>query len=249
MDNNVVILTAMPQEAHLLGALLDGKKPTTLSGVECWAGQIVGVEVYLLITGIGKVASALAAQYACDRYSPDWLIVTGVAGGARADTPQGALIVPSRAVQWDIDARPLVDRPGLVPGRESVYFSADASLVDYASRASASQSKAPLFGGTVLSGDAVIASAQQRDQLRQRYPDATCVDMETAAVAQVAAANGTPWVAIRMVSDSADEGLDGATVLEFATQSAASQLASIAEELIVLATGAGFPTGSTKHIG
>jgi len=53
------------------------------------------------------------------------------------------------------------------------------------------------------------------------FPEGACFDMETAAIAQVAVQNGTPWAALRMTSDAADESFDLDEVIGFGIKTAA----------------------------
>jgi adenosylhomocysteine nucleosidase len=71
-----------------------------------------------------------------------------------------------------------------------------------------------------VSGDQIVTSSEIRDALLRDFPDAVCVDMETAAIAQVAQQNGLPWGAVRVTSDSADETFDLAHVVAFGVNTA-----------------------------
>ena len=56
----------------------------------------------------------------------------------------------------------------------------------------------------VVSGNQAIFSTNRKRWLQKTF-SALAVDMETAAVAQVAVSYGLPWVAIRAISDQADD--------------------------------------------
>ncbi len=64
--------------------------------------------------------------------------------------------------------------------------------------------KPGVFRGLVGSGDQFIASKEASEQLRIDLPGLLCVEMEGAAVAQVAVENQVPFVVIRTISDRAD---------------------------------------------
>ena len=53
----------------------------------------------------------------------------------------------------------------------------------------------------------MVASADKKQWLLTTF-DALAVDMESAAVAQIAALNDVPWLAIRAVSDKADASIN-----------------------------------------
>jgi len=57
--------------------------------------------------------------------------------------------------------------------------------------------------GTVISS-ATIAGAREKQELAARFPDADIVDMEGAAVAEVAAQHGIPVLAAKAISDELD---------------------------------------------
>ena len=59
--------------------------------------------------------------------------------------------------------------------------------------------------GLILSGDRFVATSAESEALRQRLPDGLAVEMEGAAVAQVCHDYGLPFVAMRTISDRADD--------------------------------------------
>jgi adenosylhomocysteine nucleosidase len=59
--------------------------------------------------------------------------------------------------------------------------------------------------GLIVSGDRFVNSAQEVMQLRAALPDALCVEMEGAAVAQVCYDYAVPFTAVRAISDRADD--------------------------------------------
>jgi hypothetical protein len=82
-------------------------------------------------------------------------------------------------------------------------FQADPDLVQRA-LAAAYSFEGSVYTGTVVTGNQVIFSTARKRWLHHTF-DALGVEMETAAVAQVAVAHGIPWGAIRTVSDSAGD--------------------------------------------
>ena len=59
--------------------------------------------------------------------------------------------------------------------------------------------------GTIATGDRFLAHSSEVERLRILVPDAKCVEMETAAVAQVCYEHGVPFGAFRILSDTANE--------------------------------------------
>ena len=121
------VLAALREEAqelarHLVRARIEGP------GLQSWEGVLAGKPVVLLLTGVGKVAAAMAAQFACDAYRPRALLSIGLAGATESESARGRLIVASGAVQHDMDARPLTDARGVVAGLGISVFPADTTL-------------------------------------------------------------------------------------------------------------------------
>ena len=215
----VAVLAALPEEAqglsrHLVRARIEGP------GLQSWEGILSGQAVVLLLTGVGKVAAAMAAQFACDVHRPRALVSIGLAGATEGDGARGRLVVASGAVQHDVDARPLTDARGIVAGLGLSVFPADTTLSRMLRRAAESAGPDHVSTGVVLTGDQIVSSRSARDLITAAFPDGACFDMETAAIAQVAHQNGVPWAGLRITSDSADESFDLDEVITFGARTA-----------------------------
>lgn len=175
------------------------------------------------ITGVGKVAAALATQFVIDTFEPRCAVAIGLGGATDSHTEVGQLIVASGALQYDVDARPLVNVRGLIPGLGTTVLSPDPALTEKLRRAAEIAVEKPQIvrSGVILTGDQIITSREVRDRLLSDFPNGVCFDMETAAIAQVAHQNHLPWAAIRITSDAADESFDLAEVFSFGTRTAA----------------------------
>jgi adenosylhomocysteine nucleosidase len=175
-----------------------------------WEGNLEGTPVVVAITGVGKVAAALATQFVIDTFEPRCAVVIGLGGATESHTEVGELIVASGALQHDVDARPLVNVRGLIPGLGTTVLSPDPALSEKLRRAAEIAVEKPQIvrSGVILTGDQIITSREVRDRLLSDFPNGVCFDMETAAIAQVAHQNHLPWAAIRLTSDAADESFD-----------------------------------------
>jgi adenosylhomocysteine nucleosidase len=221
-DRPVAILVALEVEAQALVLRL---APSTTSSplLSVWEGLVEGTPVVLVITGVGKVSAALAAQFACDRFDPGSLLVVGLAGATGSDGQLGELIVASGALQHDVDARPFTDAKGVIPSLVKLVFAADPTLSEKLRHATEDVVDNPQLvrSGVVLTGDQIVTSRAVRDGLLADFPDGACFDMETAAIAQVAHQNRIPWAALRITSDAADENFNLQEVLGFGVETAA----------------------------
>ena len=173
------------------------------------------VHMAVALTGIGKVAAASTCARLLASGSYDGVVVAGISGGLSPKAPLGTYVVADAAAQHDLDVRPLVDAPGVVPELGVARFAAAPD----ATRHLAAAAPSPVVG-LVVSGDQIVRSAEQRALIHERFPDALAVDMETAAIAHVCEVAGVPWAAVRVISDSADDQLDVSEVLAVAERSA-----------------------------
>jgi adenosylhomocysteine nucleosidase len=212
----VAVLAALSLEAESLAAHL---KPSTRQTPQLtlWEGELEGKPVVLVLTGVGKVAAARATQFVCDRLAPRSIVNIGLAGGIESGGRQGRVIIASGALQHDYDARPIASARGVMPDLRMSVFPADAGIAAGLLRAAERSVPEPglVRSGLVLTGDQIITTRQVRDRALAEFPEGSCFDMETAAVAQVAHLNGIPWGAVRITSDAADESFDMNEVLSF----------------------------------
>jgi adenosylhomocysteine nucleosidase len=179
-----------------------------------------GQPVVLVITGVGKVAAALATQFVCDAFKPRSIITVGIAGATDNDAAPGRLIIASGALQHDMDARPFTSARGTIPSLGMAVIPADPTLSEKLRRATQSVVDQSVETGVVLTGDQIVTSREIRDRILGDFPDGACFDMETAAIAQVARQNGVPWAALRMTSDAADESFNIDEVVGFGINTA-----------------------------
>lgn len=56
--------------------------------------------------------------------------------------------------------------------------------------------------GLIISGDKFITAADELAHLKQKFPQALAVDMESAAIAQTAFMLKTPFISLRLISDT-----------------------------------------------
>lgn len=218
----VAIVVALEVEARALVRQL-ARSTVSSPRLSVWEGMVDGTRVVLLITGVGKVAAALAAQFACDVFDPQCLVAVGLAGATDGDGQPGQLIVASGALQHDVDARPLTKGKGTIPSLGIAVIPADPTWSDRLRQAAARVVTKPdmVRSGVVLTGDQIVSSRDVRDRLHSDFPEGVCLDMETAAIAQVARQNEIPWAALRMISDAADENFNLGEVLGFGINTAA----------------------------
>lgn len=170
--------------------------------------------------GIGKVNAAMAAM-ALVAHGVDLLMVIGTAGRLRVIA--GDCFVISDAFQHDY---------GAARAQEFVAYPAGSwpmGPVTLTPFAAAALPDLGLPRARIVTGDGFIEAQDQAALLRDRFA-ADLVDMETGAVAQVAARLGLPWAAIKATTDDADGG--SASAFEANLAAAARRAADAAVRMI-----------------
>jgi adenosylhomocysteine nucleosidase len=198
------VIAAMPEELAGLRTVATGSTPVAAGPFEVTAARLEGGSVLLAECGTGKVNAAALTQ-ALLAAGARRVIMTGVAGAVDPALRVGDIVVSLDAVQHDVDVRALGYEPGEVPG-ELVTWRADEALHAFALAAAqevASSAGVRVVAGRVASGDQFVADVARVRALRDLF-GAACAEMEGAAVAQVCARWGVPWVIVRSISDTAD---------------------------------------------
>ena len=202
------IIGAMPEEVEALVEKMENTETVDKGSRRFVKGKLAGCDVVITVSGVGKVNAASCTQQMIDLFDPDAIINTGVAGGLAKELSLGDIVISEDAVQHDVDTTVFGYMPGQVPDMEVTAFPADKKLISAAVEAGQIAEREASFKGSVtrgriLSGDLFLTDEDKKEQLREEFHGA-CVEMEGAAIGQVAHVNMVPWVIIRCISDQAD---------------------------------------------
>jgi adenosylhomocysteine nucleosidase len=199
------IVCALPEEVD--GFLQQTSGTATAPAAGFLATRLGGFDVVIGDCGLGKVRAAIAATALAERWRCLGLVSAGTAGGL-GDTAPMQVIVASELVQHDYGrSRGAGDlelyRPGVPPLPE--YGGIDYALRVPADRLARFREHANRLGfveyGRYASGDTFVNDDATRSKLESL--GARAVDMEGAAVAQVAEHFGLPWLVAKGISDAA----------------------------------------------
>ena len=226
------IIGAMDVEVEHLKSELSDASAQRVAGQDFCSGRLGEKDVVVVKCGVGKVNAGICAQVLADHFGCTHLINTGIAGSLDPERLDiGDLVVSIDCVQHDFEVEELGYESGLIPGRERVEFVADEALREAALAAAAEAApEVHVLAGRVASGDQFVC----REQTRRRIVDAfgaLCCEMEGAAIAQAAEANGVPFVVVRAISDK--PGTEG-QAMDYATfeRASAERCAKIVEHMV-----------------
>lgn len=192
------IMGAMPDEVDQLCARLQDVTCETYAGVDYYKGTLQGKQVVVCCAGMGKANAASTVQVLCTRYGIDRLIFSGIAGNMTSKIGIGDVCVGETVVYHDAELDMLAQSAPFLKE-----YHGDPALVAAALDACAACG-VKAIAGKIATGDTFVGDAATKKAIEEKCrPD--CVEMEGAAVSQIAGRNGVPCVVLRAMSDNADE--------------------------------------------
>lgn len=202
------VIGAMNSEvAHLFDAMTD-RTAEPVADLTFYRGSIGGNDVIVVRCGVGKVNAARCAQMLIDRYAPDYIINTGIAGGVGDGLRVGDLVVGTELVQHDFDISSFGYAKGYISGigngKSASVFRSDAELTKAFLRTVCTfLPENRVHTGRIATGDLFVSDAEAKKRLKNDF-SALAVEMEGCAIAQTAWVNDVPFLVVRALSDLAD---------------------------------------------
>ncbi|MBQ7308280.1 MAG: 5'-methylthioadenosine/S-adenosylhomocysteine nucleosidase [Clostridia bacterium] len=189
----IAIVVAMNKEAkHFIEKMTDLKIKKALNK-DIYFGKFNGKECVLMISGIGKVNSALTTQYLIDNYKPEFLLNFGTTGAIDSNMKVGDIYICKKAIQFDFDLSEIDNcEVGYMEEYDTKFFDCDN---EYLKRENAI--------GVLATSDRFSDNQQDIDFLRSI--GCNLKDMEGGAIFQVCKANNTKLLMIKAVSDVAND--------------------------------------------
>lgn len=203
----IAIVVPMAEEAEFYHQYFSSGKKEMFGSTEFEHFSVQGNDLYLGLTGIGKVQAAMNLTSLLAKEKIDLVIMTGSAGSLNAEVRKEDLVLPTEFAYHDAhntSAGNYVE--GQIP-QEPARFVLDSPARDQF-KAFLDQKGIQYHQGLVVTGDSFISSQAQKDEIIKNFPDALCCEMEGAAFAQVAYHFNVPLIALRAISDNGDENAD-----------------------------------------
>jgi adenosylhomocysteine nucleosidase len=188
------IIVAMHKELELLLPLLQNSEESRMGGCEFHRGKVGRHDVIVMQCGIGKVNAAIGTLILVNSFLPDFVINSGVAGGADSTVNVMDVVAGARVAYHDVWCGPESEL-GQVQGLP-LYFQGAERLLDLV------PDREGIHKGLICSGDQFIDTIEAVNRIKGNFPDALAVDMESGAIAQVCHLSKVPFLALRVISDS-----------------------------------------------
>ena len=175
----IAILVAVKQELKPILRLADARHIIRQEHLDFYEGTLAGQPVALLALGVGKECARIAAEMTIKCYRPDLIISTGFGGALQDHVNTGDIVVSTEVLDLTGDDGQDVRWRAIPPAHRPP---------------------------AVLTTDDLIVKATRKARIGQAT-GALTVDMETSAVAAVAAAHDTGFLAVRCITDNSHDNL------------------------------------------
>lgn len=259
-SRTIGIIGAMDREVEAIKDALDETFTECIAGADFMVGTYMGLRVVAVVSGIGLVNAACTTQCLIDRYAPDSIIFSGIAGSLNPIVGVDDIVVGKTLLYSDATRQAIAESHPFAEEYET-----DGTLIEYAVDALAREGYVNLdalsneYGGdaesvwgkrngrrgyvvgTIASGNKFVTSAEK--ECLKEDTGADCAEMEGAAIVHAAERNATPGsrirtVVIRSMSDTCGDEpfmtdgwqLDTVRTAESAARIALSIAAAIAVE-------------------
>lgn len=202
-----------------------------------------GIKILLSYTGIGLAFAASLITLIHFHFNPDYILMTGTAGGIDRNLKINDVIVAEKAFEAELqDIFTLLKgtpfesclRHPITNTYHLPQYSADAHLLKIFN--SLSFSELTVYKGTAVSSDAFPAPKSLFEKIKHFHP--YCIDMETSAIYQIAWLLNIKVLSIRGISNILDASGDDKEMhksdLKNSSMAAAKVLLAILDKSIAI---------------
>ena len=215
------IICAMQIEADGIIALCENVKTRTHAKMKFTLGTLHGKDVCIVVCGVGKVNAAMCALMLIEKYKPDLVLNSGVAGSLSPIVGIGDIVVATKSVEHDMNGTALGDKQGEItfPDGNMMFFECDKQASTLLAAICREIPDTKVAQGIIASGDIFVSDRKQRFKINDRFGALAC-EMEGAAIGHVCVRCEVPYGIIRAISDDLDEnkGMDFVKFCELASK-------------------------------
>ena len=196
-----LIICAIKPEAKPFLNALENVKTEKCKSLKVNHGTISGIKVTVIRCGVGLKKAAAATQAMIDGFPVTKIVMSGTAGGVDSRLKIGDTVVSEEILYHEKNNR--------IPEHNHSFdeddpFKADENLLLSAKKATENElSAGKVYFGRITSGNK-FATGKLFKTIAEKYHP-LCVDMETAAVANVCAINSIPFIAVRSITDTPEK--------------------------------------------
>lgn len=208
MYKTIGVMGALPEEVNKIVAGLEKPAMEHYAGVDYHIGRRGGRRLIVCSAGMGKVNAAQVTQVLITHFEVDAIIFSGIAGNMCNEIGIGDVVIASEVKHHDAD-----DRMMSQSAPHTAVYKTDPLLVD-ALKVGCELTNTRYVVGLIATGDQFVGDIETKNRI-QALCSPACVEMEGAAVGQVAMRNKVPFAIIRAMSDNCEESVESLGAEEF----------------------------------
>lgn len=228
---NIGIIVAMQEELEEILKIMEETKKKEIYDITYIEGKIGENNVIITLSGIGKVNAARTTQILIDKLNVECIINVGSAGALNPILNIGDIVIGNKLIQHDFDITAFNHKKGYITGLGD-YLECNEDLVKKFEKITNNMENKEYktITGIIASGDIFCTEINMKNKIYSKF-NAECVEMEGAAIAQVAYLCNIPFIVIRSISDSPNG--NNAIVFDEFVKLASSRCAKILKEFLI----------------
>jgi len=212
MINSLVkigIICPCPEEYQSCKKILKLRNETELAGRTISSRREKDVEVIATQAGAGKIHCASATQLIIDKFQPDFIFDVGAAGSLSDKLSINDIICAKHSFEYDVcTSEELTKIPDDLKTSTILNKVSSQEAVKGFSNWVEQNMGAIIKVGNIASGEKDVDSKELRRDLHKKLNAIAC-DWETSSVLKTAQLNGIKSLSFRVITDNADEKMDG----------------------------------------
>jgi len=212
MINSLVkigIICPCPEEYQSCKKILKLNNETKLAGRLISSRKEKEVEVIAIQAGAGKICCASASQLIIDKFEPDFIFDVGAAGSLSEKLSINDIICAEHSFEYDACKREeLTKIPDDLKTSTVINEVSSQKVLKEFSNWVGKNMGAIIKVGNIASGDKDVDDKELRRDLHKKLNAIAC-DWETSSVLKTAQLNGIKSLSFRVITDNADEKMDG----------------------------------------
>lgn len=196
------IIAAEEKEMQEIRNVMTNFKEEKYKNLKIYIGEISNKQCILVRAGVGKVNAARTAQLLIDKFKVSEIINLGAAGALNEKLKCGDIVIGKELVQHDFDITAFGHKKGYITDLGVIFYS-DKELINkaYEIMKKIDKEENKICIGTIATGDIFCTNKGKANKIREEF-NGDCVEMESAAIAQVCRLEEIPFIAIKSISDT-----------------------------------------------
>ena len=199
---NIGIIVAMQEELEEILKIIEETNKKEIYDITYIEGKVGENNIIITLSGIGKVNAARTTQILIDKLNVECIINVGSAGALNPILNIGDIVLGNKLIQHDFDITAFNHKKGYITGVGD-YLECNEDLVKQFEKITNNieNKEYKTITGIIASGDIFCTEINMKNKIYSKF-NAECVEMEGAAIAQVAYLCNIPFIVIRSISDS-----------------------------------------------